>query len=93
MVGGKLLSVVVKVVGTTPSYSPPRGPAMAAKRVTVWYDAEGDYLEVILDQRSGPFRKTESIQEMEKVDVEANVLGFSVFGVSTLKWKPLEVAP
>jgi hypothetical protein len=65
---------------------------MAGKRVTVWYDAEGDYLEVIFDQRAGFFRETDSDHVMEKVDTEGNVLGFSVLRVSSLKQKPLEVA-
>lgn len=41
----------------------------AEKRVRVWYDAEGDYLEVILDQETpGYFRETANDQVMEKVD-------------------------
>ena len=64
---------------------------MAEKQVKVWYDAEGDYLEVIFDQKSGYFRETDSDQVMEKIDEEGNVLGFSVLRVSALKEKPLEV--
>lgn len=37
-------------------------------RVKIWYDPEGDYLEVIFDQKPGYFRETESDQVMEKVD-------------------------
>jgi len=62
------------------------------KRVRIWYDPEGDYLEVIFDQKPGYFRETESDQVMEKVDDEGNVLGFSVLRVSAMKAKPLEVA-
>lgn len=65
---------------------------MADKRVKIWYDAEGDYLEVIFDQKAGYFRETGNDQVMEKVDVQGNVLGFSVLRVSSLKEKPLEVA-
>jgi hypothetical protein len=65
---------------------------MATKTVKVWYDPEGDYLEVIFDQRPGYFRETESDQVMEKVDLEGNILGFSVLKVSSLKARPLEVA-
>ena len=64
---------------------------MAQKQVKVWYDAEGDYLEVIFDQKPGFFRETDSDQVMEKVDDQGNVLGFSVLRVSALKEKPLEV--
>jgi len=62
------------------------------QRVKIWYDAEGDYLEVIFDQKPGYFRETQSDQVMEKVDDEGNVLGFSVLRVSAVKTKPLEVA-
>jgi uncharacterized protein YuzE len=65
---------------------------MADKRVKIWYDAEGDYLEVIFDQKPGYFRETANDQVMEKVDEEGNVLGFSVLRVSALKEAPLEVA-
>lgn len=65
---------------------------MAQKVVKVWYDPEGDYLEVIFDQEEGYFRETAHDQVMEKVDAEGNVLGFSILKVSALKQKPLEVA-
>ena len=65
---------------------------MATKIVKVWFDPEGDYLEVIFDQREGFFRETESDQVMEKVDRDGNILGFSVLKVSSLKARPLEVA-
>ena len=65
---------------------------MAERTVKIWYDAEGDYLEVIFDQKPGYFRETPSDQVMEKVDEDGNILGFSVLRVSALKEKPLEVA-
>ena len=65
---------------------------MARKIVKLWYDPEGDYLEVVFDQKEGYFRETENDQVMEKVDKEGNILGFSVLKVSSLRAKPLEVA-
>jgi uncharacterized protein YuzE len=65
---------------------------MADKRVKIWFDPEGDYLEVMFDQRPGYFRETENDQVMEKVDEQGNVLGFSILKVSALKKVPLEVA-
>jgi len=62
------------------------------KTVKVWYDPEGDYLEVIFDQKEGYFQETENDQVMEKIDTQGNILGFSVLRVSSLKAKPLEVA-
>jgi hypothetical protein len=65
---------------------------MAERKVKIWYDREGDYLEVIFDQREGYFRETESDQVMEKVDLQGRVLGFSILKVSSLTKAPLEVA-
>jgi hypothetical protein len=65
---------------------------MAERRLKIWYDAEGDYLEVIFDQKPGYFRETSSDQVMEKVDEAGNILGFSVLRVSALRKAPLEVA-
>lgn len=65
---------------------------MAQKTLKIWYDREGDFLEVIFDQKPGFFRETASDQVMEKVDQEGNLLGFSVLEVSALRRTPLEVA-
>jgi hypothetical protein len=65
---------------------------MAERRVKIWYDPEGDYLEVIFDQKPGYFRETPSDQVMEKVDEAGNILGFSVLRVRALEERPLEVA-
>lgn len=66
--------------------------AMAERKVKIWYDGEGDYLEVTFDQKPGYFRETPSDQVMEKVDSDGNLLGFSVLRVSALKERPLEVS-
>ena len=65
---------------------------MADRKVKIWYDREGDYLEVIFDQREGYFRETANDQVMEKVDARGRVLGFSVLKISSLTEAPLEVA-
>jgi uncharacterized protein YuzE len=65
---------------------------MAERKVKIWYDPEGDYLEVTFDQKPGYFRETVCDQVMEKVDEVGNILGFSVLKVSALKRAPLEVA-
>jgi len=65
---------------------------MAERKVRIWYDPEGDYLEVIFDQKPGYFRETVSDQVMEKVDDLGNILGFSVLKVSALRKAPLEIA-
>jgi uncharacterized protein YuzE len=64
---------------------------MAGKSVKVWFDPEGDYLEILFEQRIGFFRATENEQVMEKVDEQGNLLGFSIMKVSSLKSHPLEM--
>jgi len=65
---------------------------MAEKKLKIWYDKEGDFLEVMFEQRAGYFRETANPHVMEKVDDGGNVLGFSVIKVSALRDRPLEVA-
>jgi hypothetical protein len=65
---------------------------MAEKRLKIWYDKEGDFLEVMFEQRSGYFRETSNPHVMEKVDEQGHVLGFSVMRVIALRDSPLEVA-
>ncbi len=60
--------------------------------VKLWYDPEGDFIEVIFERKEGYFRETDDDRVMEKVDIEGNVLGFSIQKVSSLKGKPFEVA-
>ena len=55
------------------------------KEIKIWYDSEGDYLEVIFERKAGYFRETENDVVMEKVDEEGNIIGFSILKVSALK--------
>ena len=64
---------------------------MERKTVKVWFDPEGDYLEVMFEEKAGYFRETSSDQVMEKVDEEGRVIGFSVIRISSLKSAPLSV--
>ena len=62
------------------------------REVRIWYDKEGDYLEVIFERKAGYFRETDSNAVMEKVDKEGNIIGFSILKVSALEeQKPLSV--
>lgn len=54
------------------------------EEVRIWYDKEGDYLEVLFDRRAGYFKETESDAVMEKVDAQGNLIGFSILKVSRL---------
>lgn len=66
---------------------------MARKPVRIWFDPEGDLLEVIFDpSKPGYFRGTADDRVMEKVDDRGNLIGFSIIGVSSIKAPtPLEV--
>ncbi len=63
-----------------------------ASTVKVWFDKEGDYLEVLFSDKPGYMRETDNDAVMERVDEEGNLLGFSVLGVSTLESKKPLVA-
>lgn len=65
---------------------------MEQKPITIWYDAEGDFLEVLFAAKEGYFRETANDQVMEKVDADGHVIGFSVLKVSSLKEHPLSIA-
>ena len=61
--------------------------------VRVWYDPEGDFLEVVFSNKPGFFRETTHDQVMEKVDETGAVIGFSILNVSTFRGHtPFEVA-
>jgi len=61
-----------------------------AERVKVWFDPEADFLEVVFSDAPGYMRETENDAVMERVDLEGNLLGFSILAVSQLaKSKPL----
>jgi uncharacterized protein YuzE len=63
------------------------------KEVKIWYDKEGDYLEVIFEQKAGYFKETDNDAVMEKVDENGVVIGFSILKVSALDGKhPLSVS-
>lgn len=61
-----------------------------AQRVKIWFDAEGDFLEVLFSDKPGYMRETEHDAVMERVDEKGNILGFSILQVSHIvKDKPL----
>ena len=60
-------------------------------KVKVWFDPEGDYLEVTFSDAHGHMRPTRSDAVMKRVDEQGRLIGFSVFGVSRFpKDRPLE---
>ena len=55
-----------------------------SQRVTIWFDAEGDFLEVLFSEQPGYLRETENDAVMERVDEAGNLLGFSILQVSQI---------
>lgn len=67
-----------------------------ANKLKVWFDREGDFLEVLFDDAPGYMRATTNDAVMERVDAQGRVTGFSILGVSRFpKEHPLaaELAP
>lgn len=58
----------------------------------VWYDAEGDFLEVTFERKPGYMRETDNDRVMARVDMEGRTIGFSILGISKLKGSPLDVS-
>ena len=62
-----------------------------ADKVKVWFDAEADYLEVRFSDAAGYEKATDHEAVMERVDIEGNIIGFNIIGVSRFKKQnPLE---
>lgn len=62
-----------------------------ADKVRIWYDREGDFLEVTFAERPGYMRHSANDAVMERVDERGNIIGFSILEVSRLAaGKPLE---
>lgn len=56
-----------------------------AHPIKVWFDAEGDFLEVLFSDKAGYMRETDDDRIMERVDEEGTILGFSIMKVSEIK--------
>ena len=60
-------------------------------RVKLWFDPEGDFLEVQFADAPGYMRETPNEAVMERVDSLGRIIGFSILGVSRFrKDRPLE---
>ena len=60
------------------------------KDVKIWYDAEGDYLEVLFSDQPGYMTPTDHDAIMKLVDEHGNILGFSIMALSKfLKQQPI----
>jgi len=55
-----------------------------AQKIKIWFDREGDFLEVLFSDKAGYMRETDHDAIMERVDEKGNILGFSIMQVSQL---------
>ena len=58
---------------------------MAGKTVSVWYDDEGDMLEVLWAFREGYFSPTNDERILKRLSDDGEVIGFLIHDISTLK--------
>ncbi len=58
---------------------------MTNRRVSVWYDDEGDMLEVLWAFREGYFTPTDDERVLKRLDDDGEVIGFLIHEMSTLK--------
>ncbi|MEE8555736.1 MAG: DUF2283 domain-containing protein [bacterium] len=56
-------------------------------KIKIWFDPEGDFLEVLFSDAPGTMRETDNDAVMERVDERGNLLGFSIMQVSRLDKK------
>ncbi len=60
-------------------------------KLKIWYDPEGDYLEIMFSQGTGEFLPTSSQNVMLKVDSLGQMTGFAIMNVSQVESGPFEV--
>ena len=54
------------------------------KQVSIWYDPEGDFLEVIWQRKPGAFVETADGNADIKLDDDGNILGFQIQALSKI---------
>ena len=67
--------------------------AKPIESIKVWFDREGDFLEVLFSDDPGYMLETDADDVMRRVDGEGNTIGFSIMNVSRFdKSKPITAA-
>lgn len=59
--------------------------------IIVWFDAEGDYLEVLFEDTIGYFKETADDRVMVRIDMDDKIIGFNILGVSSMT-QPLRLS-
>ncbi len=61
------------------------------ERLKIWYDPEGDFLEVNFARGPGVFQATPVPNMLVKLDAEGRMIGFTVLNVSDVAETPMEI--
>ena len=64
---------------------------MEKGNVSLWFDKDGDFLEVIWEVAEGYYTETVDDRVMVKLDTEGNVLGFHILGFGSMDGEPFAV--
>lgn len=57
----------------------------------IWYDPEGDFLEVNFACKPGVFQSTPVRNMLVKLDSDGHIIGFSVLNISEVADAPMEI--
>lgn len=61
------------------------------KGVKIYFNKEADFIEILFEIREGIFKETENDSVMRKVDLNGNLIGFSIQNISKLGINPLSL--
>ena len=61
------------------------------EKLKIWYDPEGDYLEVNFARQPGVFQATPVPNILVKLDADGRIIGFSVLNISEVAETPMEI--
>jgi len=61
------------------------------KNITVYFNKEADFLEVLFEKTKGYFKETDNDSIMEKISKDNRIIGFNIINVSKItSKKPIE---
>ncbi|MBU0519844.1 DUF2283 domain-containing protein [bacterium] len=60
-------------------------------KLKIWYDPEGDFLEISVSDIKGEFRSSSNRNVLIKTDRRGSIVGFAVLNVSKVENEPLDL--
>ena len=64
---------------------------MGDSGITLWYDSEADFLEVVFEKGAGVAYDTNDERVEVRLDAQGKVLSFHVLGLKSVSGSPLSV--